>query len=127
MSEDKVKQFTEILENIPEDQKEFVEQSMMMATFMQNAPESAISKKLTEEHISTYLKVSGEDMRLSHKGETQNRILLFAIILIMAVLFCFVVLIFRDSPDVLEKILFTSGGVIIGAIGGFGFGKSRNQ
>lgn len=34
---------------------------------------------------------------------------------------------FRDKPDVIEKIIFTAGGAFIGFLGGFGYGKSKKN
>ena len=40
-----------------------------------------------------------------------------------------VVLVFllSDKPDVLEKVLYTLGGLIVGAFGGYGFGKTKKD
>ena len=44
---------------------------------------------------------------------------------IIAILFAVIIFVFKDNPDVVEKILFTTGGAIVGAVGGFGYGKAR--
>lgn len=117
----------EILEQIPEEQRELIEHSLTMTAFMQNSSESTVSKKINEEHISTYLKDSGENMRLSHKSQTQNRIFAFLIAVLLVAFFCFIILVFKNNPDVVEKIIFTAGGAIVGGLGGFGFGKSKSE
>ena len=119
--------FQEVLEHIPVEQREFIEQSLSIATCFQNSPESAVSKKINEEHISTFLKDSGDNMRLTHKGQTQNRILTFAIAFLLVFFFCFIIWVFKNYPDVVEKLIFTAGGVIVGGLGGFGFGKFQHR
>ena len=37
------------------------------------------------------------------------------------------IVLLKDNPDVMEKIIYTVGGVIVGAFGGYGFGKNRND
>lgn len=32
-----------------------------------------------------------------------------------------------DKPDILEKVLYTMGGLIVGAFGGYGFGKTKKD
>jgi len=94
---------------------------------MQNAPESNISKKLTEEHISQYLKDSGDNMRLTHKSRFQTKIIVIISMVLILGFFTGIMVIFKDTPDIVEKIMFTAGGAIVGAIGGFGFGKSKKD
>ena len=118
--------FTELLGTLPDEQREIIEQSLTIASFMQNSPESSISKKINEEHISTYLKDSGDNMRKSYQAQTQNRILAFGIVLVLSFLVCFIIFVFKEKPDFVEKIIYTSGGAVLGALGGFGFGKSKN-
>lgn len=43
-------------------------------------------------------------------------------------LFIIVIIIFlKDTPDVMEKIIYTAGGLIAGALGGYGFGKTKKD
>jgi hypothetical protein len=43
------------------------------------------------------------------------------------VFFILLVILLKDIPDVMEKIIYIVGGVVIGAFGGYGFGKNRND
>ena len=114
----------EVLDKVPEEQRSLIREQLSI--FMsQQEPESAISRKMTPEHISTYIKDSGEDMRLRHGGKKQTRRCIFIIAVLTIILLGFIVYNFTDKPDVIEKIFFAVGGLIAGLIGGFGIGKSR--
>jgi hypothetical protein len=86
-----------------------------------------MSDKINEEHISTFLRDSGENMRLQHKGQTQNRVLLFLVVLIVAALVGFICCNFKSAPEIVEKIILAAGGFIGGALGGFGYGKFKKD
>ena len=43
------------------------------------------------------------------------------------VFFVILIILLKDNTDVMEKIIYTVGGVIAGAFGGYGFGKNRND
>lgn len=38
-----------------------------------------------------------------------------------------IILLLKDIPDIMEKIIYTIGGLAAGAIGGYGFGKFKND
>lgn len=44
---------------------------------------------------------------------------------IAMVFFIILVILLKDTPDVMEKIIYTVGGVVIGAFGGYG--KNKND
>ncbi len=37
------------------------------------------------------------------------------------------IILLKDNPDIMEKIIYTVGGVVIGAFGGYGFGKNKGD
>jgi hypothetical protein len=39
----------------------------------------------------------------------------------------FVIVQLKNTPDVMEKIIFAIGGVTTGALGGYGFGRSKKN
>ena len=49
-------------------------------------------------------------------------VLLIALVFIVAL-----VVLLKDNPDILEKVLYTLGGVITGAFGGYGIGKNARD
>ena len=127
---DSIPQIIESIENstdIPKEQISIIEESLTMMSFMQNSSDSLIAKKITDKHIEKYLEDSGENMRLSYEDSKQSRYFIIIIISIMTVLVAFIVYTFRNSPEVIEKIILAAGGFITGGFGGYGFGKSKRD
>ncbi len=48
-------------------------------------------------------------------------------LIVAMIFFILLVILLKDNPDVMEKIIYIVGGVVIGAFGGYGFGKNRND
>ena len=116
----------EVLREIPEEKRTLIRERI--SVFMSGQePESAISRKMTPDHISTYLKDAGDDMRLSHRERSQSKWFIFIIGLFVFGLIGLVIMIFQDKPDLIEKIIFAVGGCAAGFIGGFGYGKSKRE
>ena len=50
------------------------------------------------------------------------------VILLIVVAFIIILIsMLKDKPDIMEKVLYASGGLIAGALGGYGFGKSKRD
>lgn len=125
---DSIPEIIENIENgkeIPKEQVAFIEESLTMMSFMQNSSEAIMAKKITDKHIDKYLEDSGENMRLSYKDNSQNRIFVSIIIIVATLLIAFIVYTFKDSPEVIEKIMFAAAGLISGGFGGYGLEKSK--
>lgn len=119
---------SEVLDGVPEEERKVIEKRMVSMFQMGGSfsPESAISKKITEEHITQYLDGAREDMRNSYSEKKQGKIFLFLSLLLSMVFFIAVIVILKDQPDIMEKIIYTLGGLIAGAFGGYGFGKKKS-
>lgn len=119
----------ETLEGVPEEKRKVIEQLMISSVQMSGrfSPENAISKKITEEHISQYLEGAREDMQKSYDEKKQKKIFMFFMLLLTMVFFVVVILILKDKPEIMEKVIYTLGGLVAGAFGGYGFGKRRNE
>jgi len=124
--DESIQEINEILEQLPEDKMEIFQRSLTMTAFMQNDPETAISKKITEEHITKYLNDSGDNMRLSYKDRNHSRIFNIVIILFVLLFISFIIIVFRNKPEIVEKIIYAAGGFFAGGIGGFGYAKSKS-
>ena len=96
-----------------------------MAMSMESSPESSVSKKMTSEHITQFMKDSGDNMRLTHKADSRKQWMIFGSVFLLLVFFVFVIIEFKANPDFIEKLLYSVGGLIAGALGGFGYGKSK--
>ena len=66
-------------------------------------------------------------MQNSYAEKKQNKIFAFLVLLMTMVFFVVIILILKDKPEIMEKILYTLGGLVAGAFGGYGFGKKRNE
>ena len=120
----------DVLENVPPEQRKIIERMMISSSFQlrsMSSPEAAVMKKLTPEHISKYLDGAELDMKNSYAEKFHKKVFTFLTIIVAMVFFIAIIVLLKDNPEVMEKIIYTVGGVIIGAFGGYGFGKNRND
>lgn len=118
-----------ILEGIPKESrhevKKLVGMSMQMGGVI--SPQMELMKKMTSEHVSEFLATQKKEMENHYKENRENKIFLFAILLITLVFIILLIQLLKDKPDIMEKVLFTLGGLITGLFGGYGIGKSKNS
>lgn len=123
------KDIEEILEGMPEDQRKHVRQ-MVVSSFQMGGmipTENTISKKITEDHITQFLEGSKINMEHSYAEKKQRKIFaVVAMILTMGFIIAIIVIL-KDNPDIMEKIIYTIAGLIAGAFGGYGIGKRKNS
>jgi len=88
-------------------------------------PENPIDKHITSEHITQNLKL--DEKAMDHNNDERKRKFWLTIILaiISVVVLAFVVVMFRDEPEILIPILTLMFGGGLGFGGGYGFGKSK--
>lgn len=127
---DEAEVLDEILDSVPQEHRKTVERMIISSSFQMRSianPETAVMNKITEEHISQFLTGSREEMQYSYKEKSQKKIFtLLALVLVMA--FCIIIIcLLKDSPDIMEKVLYAVGGVVAGAFGGYGYGKNRRE
>jgi len=121
--------FSDVIENIPPEHRKQVKQMMISAVQMRGManPESAVSKKITEAHISEYLAGSREDMQRGYQEKRDRKIFNFFITVLGIAFIIAIIILLKDNPEMLEKILYASGGIVAGAFGGYGYGKTREE
>jgi len=95
---------------------------------------NALEDRMNSEHVTQKLEIDrqAEDHRfqkakLEHNRNIIDRLFSFLAILVVAGLITTILVLFRDKPDMVEKILYAAGGLLAGAIGGYGFGKSKRS
>lgn len=122
-------EFAEILDSVPPEKKEFIERTLIAGFSLmgQNSAESAVAKKLTPEHISTFLDITKEDMQKSYKESLFNKIFIFAILCISLLFFVFLVSALQSDPELLENLIFGIIGLVGGALGGYGVGIRKHD
>lgn len=119
----------EALKDIPEAQKRTIEEHMF--SFMQmrssvSSPETEVMKKLTSEHLTTYMDIMREDMHKGYEEKKHNRIISVIVLTLIMVFIIAVIIILKSNPDVMEKVIYAAGGLIAGSIGGYGLGKRKS-
>lgn len=116
-----------IIDNLPPSQQNMVRMSMTMAKFMEASPENSISDKINEGHISKYLESAEKNMENTFKDKNRHRIFLFGVFALSLFAVIIISNIFKENPDMVEKILYGAGGLVAGALGGFGYGRSKKD
>lgn len=123
-------QLEDALENVPPEHKKIIERYMISSSVqMRNiaSPETAVMKKITSEHISKYLDGAEQEMKNSYAEKLHSKIFAFSITLIGMIFFLVLVVLLKDTPDVMEKVLYVAGGFLAGVFGGYGFGKNKSS
>jgi len=95
---------------------------------------NSLEDRMNAEHVTQKLEIDRqtEDHRfqkakLEHNKNIIDRLFSFLAVLVVAGLIATILVLFRDNPEMVEKILVAVGGLIAGAIGGYGFGKSKRS
>jgi len=117
---------SDVFDELPKEMRKVVSAFQSMSVVGMTGPaESSISKKITEEHISKWLDINNEGMHLADKEKSRNHWRTIVIVLVLAVLAAIVLFLYRDQPDMVEKILYAVGGLTAGLFGGYGYGKTK--
>ena len=106
---------------------ELIETSQMMAMLSQISSGNDFSDKITTEHITKYLDGAEKNMALTFKEKDNSKKFILCLAIIVSVVFITLVLILQDKPDILEKLIYSIGGLFAGFAGGYGFGKKREE
>lgn len=106
---------------------ELIESSQMMAMLSQISSGNDFSDKITTEHITKYLDGAEKNMTLTFEEKKQSKYFILALASIASIVFITLVVILQDKPDVLEKLIYTVGGLFAGFAGGYGLGKRRED
>jgi UDP-N-acetylglucosamine:LPS N-acetylglucosamine transferase len=107
-----------------------------MMAMMGGSMGNPLHNKMTPEHITQVLdlatkhdereyKVHMSGQEKQDKQTTSTRRYSFATFFVIIVFVSFMIVIFRSQPAVLIPILSGMGGLLTGALGGYGFAKSR--
>lgn len=119
----------DMIGNVSEEDRSVIEKMMISSVQMRGmiSSENEVSKKITEEHITQYLEGSRADMEHSYDEKKQRKIFYFLIMTFAMIFFIVVIVLLKDVPEVMEKIIYTVGGLVAGAFGGYGVGRNRND
>ena len=110
----------DVLDSVPPEHRKVIEKMMISSSVQMRSmvsPETTVMKKLTSEHISRYLDGAELEIKSIYFFNNDCRNGFFIIIVVLL----------KDTPDIMEKFIYTVGGVVIGAFGGYRFGKNKND
>lgn len=120
----------DVLESVPPKHRKVIERMMISSSIQMrsiSSPETEVMKKLTPDHISKYLDGAELEMKNSYAEKLHRKIFTFSTMIVAMIFFIFLIILLKDNPDIMEKVIYTVGGVVVGAFGGYGFGKNRND
>lgn len=126
----KESELEEVLESVPPEHRKVIERMMISSSIQMrsiSSPETAVMKKLTPDHITKYLDGAELEMKNSYTEKFHRKIFTFLTMVVAMGFFVLLVILLKDNPDIMEKVIYTVGGVVIGAFGGYGFGKNRSD
>lgn len=61
------------------------------------------------------------------KESRDRKIFTEIVICLVSILICVLICQLRSTPDIMEKVLYTIGGLFTGILGGYGLGISKNR
>ncbi len=115
----------------PEKLKEVTEFMMMMGSGPFPNP---LHQKMTDVHISKILEITSEHderefklLQRDHDRKDTNRWFSLAVLVIILIAVLVVCILFKEKPEVLIPILTGILGFGAGALGGYGYGKSKDD
>ena len=123
------KELDNILEGIPKEErheeKRMIGMSMQLGGIM--SPQMELMKKMTPEHVATFLESQREATHFQFQEKRDNKI--FSVIVLCAVMVFVpvIIVLLKDKPEVMEKVLYAAGGLVAGCIGGYGYGKTKKD
>ncbi len=120
----------DVLESVSPEHRKVIERMMISSSIHMrsiSSPETAVMKKITPAHITRYLEGAELEMKNSYAEKFHRKVFTFLTMIVAMVFFIFLVILLKDNPDVMEKVIYIVGGVVVGAFGGYGFGKNRND
>ncbi len=120
----------EVLDSVPPEHRKVIEKMMISSVQMRSissSPEAVVMKKLTSEHISQFLNGAEQEMKNSYAERLHKKIFTFLTMIIAMIFFVVIIVLLKGTPDIMEKVIYTVGGVIVGAFGGYGLGKNQKE
>ena len=117
------------MQDLPKEEKHKVKRIMGMSMQMGGviSPQLELMRKMTPDHISEFLEGQREAARGQLKESRENKIFYAFIIVVVLLAMLALVVLLRDNPDTMEKVIYAVGGFVAGIFGGYGFGKSKTN
>lgn len=122
-------EFDEILEGIPAEERHEVRRMIGMSMRMGGiiSPEMELMKKMTPEHVTEFLTTQNKAMENQYKENRENKIFLFFVLFTVLAFIVVLIVLLKDNPEMMEKVLFSLGGLVTGLFGGYGLGRYKRD
>lgn len=123
------REVSEAIDSIPDKEQAAVAKSFFMMQIRATSlnPNNAIAKKITSDHITKYLDDSATAMKEEYKERRDTKIFQgFALVVLVAFLIVVIVLL-KSTPELMEKVICTVGGLLAGVLGGYGYGFKKGS
>ena len=121
---------SQVLEGLPNEKRATIERTIVSQFAMissRSSPELEISKKITSDHITKLLETQSKGMDYSFKDEKNKRWFYLGLIALVSAVVIALVVILKNNPEVMEKVLIGLGSAIAGAAGGYGIKAARDK
>ncbi len=118
----------EDINNLPKEAKQIIKKlefGMMGVSHL--SQENEVAKKINETHITNYLDGAREQMHNAYKERHEKKIFTVILVFLALVFFTAIIVLLKNTPDILEKIIYSVASLIAGAFGGYGLGKRNSQ
>ena len=121
------KAIEDAIDSIPDKEQASVMRRVMSMQFgmVSNSPESSISKQIKPEHITQYIETSKEAMEKDYKEKHEAKLFQGFIFTIICVVFIVVIILLKNQPEYMEKIIYALLGFGAGICGGYGIGYKK--
>ena len=118
-----------MLDGLPEDEKPVMRKMIAATLRVSNtiSPQTELMRKVSSENISELLQLQKQENELIYKDSRNNRIVSIVAVSIVAIFAIVIIILLKDQPELLKEILIPLISLIVGAVGGYGFGKSRRD
>ena len=92
-----------ILENMPKEERHEVRKMIGMSMQMGGviSPQMELMKKMTPEHVSDFLDTQKKAMENQFKESRENKVFLFAVLLVTLVFVILLIFLLKDKPEVM--------------------------
>lgn len=101
--------------------------TLQAVRYSETNTDMVISEKITSEHITELLDGSRENMRLGYAEKQSKRWFALAFLVITVVTVFAVILVLKDKPDIMEKIVYCLISAVFAGGGGYGLGLANGK
>lgn len=117
----------EAIDSIPDKEQASVVRRVMSMQFgmISNTPESSISKQIRPEHITQYIETSKEAMEKEYKEKHESKMFQGFLFTVTCAVFIAVIILLKNQPEYMEKIIYALLGFGAGICGGYGIGYKK--